>query len=73
MLAHRPTFKCPLDATYYGRCKAIFSVVEYAVCLPFKLDFQGVWVDHPDTTRPGWFLIYNPLYNNYSGISSLPC
>ena len=34
--------------------------------MPFKLDFQGNWADHPDADYTGFTALYGPLFQTYS-------
>ena len=41
------------------------------MCMPFKLDFQGVWQNHPDPEIKGFTQLYGPLFQTYSPSSGL--
>ena len=66
VLSTRPTCKfLSLTKVKYQLCLAL-DWIEWIFCLPFRLSFQGVWVDDPNSPTPGEVAVYGPLFMKYS-------
>ena len=66
VLAARPTcqFSSMEKASHVVR--TLYEWFEFILCLPFKLDFQGNWRDHPQAEMQGFVQLYSPLFQVYS-------
>ncbi len=56
VLAKRPTCKFWTAPTLGKQCHAVVHLLEYVVCLPFHLGFQGQWVEHAESLHPGIYI-----------------
>jgi len=44
--------------------------IDFTLCLPFRLGYQGVWVDAPDPAVPQFTAVYGPLFTLFSPLGS---
>jgi hypothetical protein len=53
-----------------GECFKLFTDwLDFVMCLPFRMDFQGAWEDKPDGRIPCFVEVYAPLFKNFSAAS----
>ena len=65
VLAARPTCKwSSLSGSDF--VQNVYDWFEFVICLPFKLEFQGNWRDHPDAEMANFTDLYGLLFETYS-------
>ena len=66
VLSSTPSCAFSAEDSIGGRIRLLWEWVEFTICVPFRLGYQGGWLDHPNTTISGFPAMYGPLFSAYS-------